>query len=79
MNKSIEKVPVYSLAYLINGDLDGITDEDVAIIDQWCKRIKLKIISPITDADGNADVYFTSYPAFGLPTDVMDCVVICRE
>lgn len=76
MYKSIEKVPVYSLPYLINGDSDGLTDEDVAIIDQWCKRIK--IISPITDADGNADVYFTSDPAFGLPADVMDCVVICR-
>lgn len=79
MNKSIEKVPVYSLAYLINGDSDGITDEEVALIDQWCKRIKLKTISPITDADGYADVYFTSDPAFGLPADVMDCVVIRRE
>ena len=80
MYKSIEAVPTYSLDYLINGNSSGITDEDIALIDQWCKRIKLEDISPITDAEGDyAESYFTRYPAFGLPADVMDCIVICRE
>ena len=79
MYKSIEKVPTWSLPYIINGDNSMLTDEDIALIDQWCKRIKLDGISIITDAEGNADSYFTGYPSFGLPADVMDCVVICRE
>ena len=80
MYKSIEEVPTWSLPYLINGDNTMLTDEDIALIDQWCKRIKLVDISPITDAEGDlAESYFSSYPAFGLPADVMDCVVICRE
>lgn len=77
--KTIEKIPTWSLDYLVNGDNTGLTDEEIALADQWCKDIKIEIISPDTDAEGNTQPYFTHVPAFGLPTEVEDCILICRE
>lgn len=34
-NKSIEKIPVWSLGYIINGDATGLTDEEIRMIDKW--------------------------------------------
>ncbi|WP_414702803.1 DUF6926 domain-containing protein [Prevotella bivia] len=31
------------------------------------------------DIEGNMQPYFTHVPAFGLPTEVEDCTLICRE
>ena len=35
--KTIEKIPTWSLGYLINGDSTGLTDEEIALADQWSK------------------------------------------
>ncbi len=77
--KTIEKIPTWSLGYLINGDSTGLTNEEIALADQWCKDIKAEIISPDMDEEGNTMPYFTHVPAFGLPTEVEDCTLICRE
>ena len=77
--KTIEKIPTWSLGYLINGDSTGLTDEEIALADQWSKDTKAEVISPHTDIDGNMQPYFTHVPAFGLPTEVEDCTLICRE
>ena len=31
--KSIEKIPTWSLGYIINGDSTGLTDEEIRMID----------------------------------------------
>ena len=77
--KTIEKNPTWSLGYLINGDSTGLTDEEIALADQWSKDTKAEVISPHTDIEGNMQAYFTHVPAFGLPTEVEDCTLICRE
>ena len=77
--KTIEKIPTWSLGYLINGDSTGLTDEEIALADQWSKDTKAEVISPHTDIEGNMQPYFTHVPAFGLPTEVEDCTLICRE
>ena len=33
MEFTIEKIPVWAMCYLVNGDYSGITDEDKAIAD----------------------------------------------
>lgn len=35
MKKSIEKIPIWSLGYLINGDVTGLTDEEIKMIEDW--------------------------------------------
>ena len=77
--KTTEKVPTWSLGYLVNGDSTGLTDEEIAQIDKWSNDLKIEIISPDIDAEGNTQPYFTHVPAFGLPTEVEDCTLICRE
>ncbi|WP_048741034.1 DUF6926 domain-containing protein, partial [Prevotella bivia] len=47
--KTIEKIPTWSLGYLINGDSTGLTDEEIALADQWSKDTKAEVISPHTD------------------------------
>ena len=77
--KTTEKVPTWSLGYLVNGDSTGLTDEEIAQIDKWSNDLKIEIISPDIDAWGNTHPYFTHIPAFGLPTEVEDCTLICKE
>ena len=50
--KTIEKVPTYALCYIINGDADGITDEEAKAIGLWLGEWKIDIVSPVTDKDG---------------------------
>lgn len=42
--KTIEKIPTWSLGYLINGDSTGLTDEEIALADQWSKDTKAEVI-----------------------------------
>ena len=32
MNKTTEKIPTWSLGYIINGDMTGLTDEEIRMI-----------------------------------------------
>ena len=73
MNRTTEKIPTWSLAYIINGDATALTDDEVQTIDRWMKRWQVQDVSPLTDEEGNAQPYFTHYPLFGLPTEVEDC------
>ena len=70
MNRTTEKIPTWSLAYIINGDATALTDDEVQTIDRWMKRWQVQDVSPLTDEEGNAQPYFTHYPLFGLPTEV---------
>ena len=59
MEKTIEKIPTWSLCYLVNGDASGLTEEELQTIDRWYKDMGVQVVSPC--------------PAFGLPTEVVDC------
>lgn len=77
MEKSIEKIPTYALPYLVNGDAENLTDEEIRMIDEWCRNQHIELVLPITDSvEGGAEPYFTSTPLFGNPTEVEDCIVI---
>lgn len=76
MNKTTEKIPTWSLGYIINGDMTGLTDEEIRMIDNWYKEWKIQSVSPVTDEEGNALPYFSHYPLFGLPAEVEDCEIL---
>ena len=76
MNKTAEKIPTWSLCYLINGDATGLTEEEIRTIDRWMRDWQVQIVSPHMDEDGNTHPYFSHYPLFGLPTEVEDCDIL---
>ena len=61
MNKTTEKIPTWSLGYIINGDMTGLTDEEIRMIDEWLSKWKVQIVSPLTDEEGNTQPYFSRY------------------
>ena len=76
MDFTIEKIPVWALCYLVNGDFSGLTDEDKAIVDEWWERNIVVTVSTVYDEENNGHPYFTYFPAFGLASDVIDCNVM---
>ncbi len=76
MNRTTEKIPTWSLGYIINGDMTGLTDEEIRMIDEWQSKWNVQIVSPLTDEEGNAQPYFSRYPLFGLPAEVEDCDIL---
>ena len=76
MYKTTEKIPTWSLCYLINGDANGLTDEEIRMIDTWLNDWEVQIVSSVTDGEGNAQPYFSHCPLFGLPTEVEDCDIL---
>lgn len=63
-----ESVPTWALCALINGDLTGLEDEDITLVEKWLKTTGYTVISP-----DESEPYFSPFPAFGLATDCIDC------
>lgn len=76
MRFTTEKIPTWALCYLINGDASGLTDEDIAIADKWCEVNNVTSVCAPDTQEGECSPYFTHCPAFGLPSDVVDCQVM---
>ena len=76
MEFSTEPIPIWALCYLINDDRSGLTDEEIAMIDKWYTDNKVMSVTTATEEDGECYPYFSHYPAFGLPTEVVDCSVM---
>ena len=76
-----ERIPPYALSYLINGDMNGLSDEDCHNIDKWLAEFDVTGREWMDISINNMDEeeYFTSMPAFGLPCNVMDCTVTVFE
>lgn len=76
MEFTTEKIPTWALCYLINGDASGLTDEDIAIADKWCEVNNVTVVCAPDASEGECSSYFSHCPAFGLPSDVIDCQVM---
>ena len=68
-----EPIPTWALCYLINGDRTGLNDTELAMIDKWYADNK---VQSITTAPENEYPYFSHFPAFGLASEVVDCIVM---
>ena len=78
METSIEKIPHWALYYLTYGEYYSLSEKDLTEIEDWRTKNNVQDVFPITD-DLDFEPYFTSCPAFGLPTNVIDCNVIFRQ
>lgn len=69
-----ERVPCWALCCIVNGVIDGLTDEEIQMINGWLNASDYEIVSPVEDSEK----YFSTDPAFGLPCDVVDCDCLVR-
>ena len=76
-----ERIPSYALPFLINGDDSGLESGDAHNIDEWLEQYDVtgNEYMDISIIDNESEQYFTSLPAFGLPCNVMDCMVTVFE
>ena len=44
MKQSIEKIPTWAFGYIFNGDMTGLTDEEVRMIDETLKSIGAELV-----------------------------------
>lgn len=65
MNKTVEKIPTWAFGYIFNGDMTGLTDEEVRLIDEALKRIGAELVC--TPLDEEVQPYFTRYPLLDSP------------
>ena len=77
---SIERIPDWSLNYLVNEEVMGlIAHEEVLIaefLQPWIdKANKIGGYVVVSQVDSDQDRYFTMTPAYGLPCNVVDCYV----
>ena len=78
MNRTTEKIPTWSLCYLINGDATALTDDEIRMVDEWVSQWQVEIVSPLMAADGSTHPYFSHSPLFGLPTPVEDSALLYK-
>lgn len=77
MEKSIERIPSWSLGYIINGDATGLNDNEIRMIDDLFQKQHIELVYPVGDNEKTeTQTYFSSFPFFGLPAEVEDCLVI---
>lgn len=71
-------IPSYAVCYLIYGESEGLTDEDIQNIDQWVDKMEKANNGRSFDVNpiSGCDEYFDSNPCFGLPCYVEDCWII---
>jgi len=68
------KIPTWALNYLVNGDAEGLTEEDLRLVREW----ECQWDAPIS-ISASGDPYFSNCPAFGLPCDVEECEVLVHK
>lgn len=76
METGVEKVPTYALCYLVNGDATGLTEQEVSEIDSLLREQAVELVCPPSDDEWQP--YFSSFPWFGKPCEVIDCDIVYR-
>lgn len=76
METGVEKVPTYALGYLVNGDATSLTEQEVNEIDSLLREQAVELVSPPSDDEWQP--YFSRFPWFGKPCEVVDCVIVYR-
>ena len=64
-----EKIPTWVINYMWNGDATDLEDEEVNMIEDFLSKIEYK---DFENEDDDPQPYFTHYPAFGKPCEVID-------
>ena len=76
---TVERVPFYSVCYLVNADPTGLEDEDIEAIDK-CVDMMYEEGYDMTVFDfQDEEPHFTSRPAFGLACDCYETKIYKRN
>lgn len=85
---TFESLPSWALPYITNGDAEGLSEEDVSLVEKWENKMLERGFKPdvfdLVRKDENGDVYidpeqeayFEPFPAFGLPSDCYRCLFV---
>lgn len=85
---TFESIPSWALPCITNGDTDGLSEDDISLIEKWeNKMIKWGFKPDVFDfvregengdvyLDPDQEAYFDSFPAFGLPSDCYCCLFV---
>ena len=85
---TIESLPSWALPYIANGDAEGLSEEDITLVENWKnKMLELGFKPDVFDfvhedengelyLDPDQEAYFDSFPAFGLPSDCYCCLFV---
>ena len=71
MKLTLEKIPEYMMPFFINDDTEGYTDKEINEAKEWLETSGIKEV--ILPSDEDYQPYFSGYPSFGKPCDVVDC------
>ena len=61
------EIPEWAMCYLVNGDMDNLTDDELA----WCKDFEKSYYVLYVPEES----HFTWNPIFGLACNVYECTV----
>lgn len=76
IERTTERIPTWALCYIVNSDPTALTDGEIEMINEWMKENRVSDVCPASDQEGEYYPYFTHYPAFGLPAEVVDCYLL---
>lgn len=67
------QIPTWAICALVYGDESGLTKEDIEDIENFLESEHLEDYSLEVPDNIDEEKYFSSFPAFGLAADVVDC------
>ena len=85
---TFESLPSWALPCITNGDTDGLSEYEIALIEKWENKMLEWGFKPdcfdFVREDENGEIYldpeqeayFDSVPAFGLPSDCYMCLFV---
>lgn len=69
-------IPVWALNYVINGELEDYTKQEIKMINAW---MKAKGIVEVSVPKDNEEPFFDYYPPFGKSADVIMCECLIKD
>ena len=69
---STEPIPEWALCYIFNGDMEGLTDEEIKMVNDFEESFHQPNGVIIDTPKDDQEPYFTHYLAFGLACNVYD-------
>ena len=82
--KIIDNFPTWALCAVVNDDRTALSEDDEQILDKWMEETREELhvswmdICPIYGREGAIEEHFSSYPCFGLATNVCEVHIICQ-